>query len=466
MSSAVSETERKPDPSRSLLQPFKPRVSLAGKITAILLIALTAGAGAAACLELLPLELPLWFEFLTALLVGLPLGAWLLSRALRPIDVAIEALANGIRSFRDRDFSMRIASHRNDELGQLARLYNMVGETLQSERAAVRERELLLQTALNRSPAAVILINQLDRVIYSNLEARRLMTGGQKLEGHRFGDLRQGCPPAMREVLSSETDGIFTVQNDEQPETYHLSQRHFQLNRKRHTLIVLRRMTGELGRQEAEIWKKVIRVISHELNNSLAPISSLIHSAKVIAETPEHSDRAEEVFTTIQERIDHLKGFLAGYARFARLPAPRREQVDWSDFLASLGEYPDLEVVGTLPERQAWFDPAQMRHVFTNLLKNAEEASDSRSETSLRVTADGDGTYFQVFDRGRGMDEETMKKALLPFYSTKRTGTGLGLPLCREILEAHGGKLSLQQREGGGIVVTCWLPDGDGGHNT
>jgi nitrogen fixation/metabolism regulation signal transduction histidine kinase len=448
------------------VQPFKPRVSLAGKMTMILLVALVAGAGAGVGIQLLPIELPPWFAILTALLVGLPLGAGLLSRTLRPIDVALEGLADGIRSFRDRDFSMRIASQRNDELGELARLYNMVGETLQSERAAVRERELLLQTALNRSPAAVILINQLDRVIYSNLEARRLMTGGQKLEGNRFGELRAGCPPAMREVLSSETDGIFTVHSDDQPETYHLSQRHFQLNRKRHTLIVLRRMTGELGRQEAEIWKKVIRVISHELNNSLAPISSLIHSAKVIVESPEHADRAEEVFSTIQERIDHLKGFLAGYARFARLPAPRKETVDWAEFLASLGEYPDLEVVGRLPEQQGWFDPGQMRHVFTNLLKNAEEASESRSETSLRIKADGDGTYFQVLDRGRGMDEDTMKKALLPFYSTKRTGTGLGLPLCREIVEAHGGKLSLQQREGGGIVVTCWLPDGEGGHNT
>jgi len=73
-------------------------------------------------------------------------------------------------------------------------------------------------------------------------------------------------------------------------------------------------------------------------------------------------------------------------------------------------------------------------------------------------SARGGGTFIQVLDRGRGMDEETLSKSILPFYSTKQTGSGLGLPLCREILEAHGGKLSLQLRPQGGIVVTCWLP--------
>jgi signal transduction histidine kinase len=218
-------------------------------------------------------------------------------------------------------------------------------------------------------------------------------------------------------------------------------------------------MTGELGRQEAEIWKKVIRVISHELNNSLAPISSLVHSAQVIAAEPQHADRADEVFGIIEERIDHLKTFLGGYARFARLPAPRKEPVDWSEFLHSLGEYPELEVSGRLPKGKGWFDPAQMRHVLTNLLKNAEEASDGPFEATLRVdVADDGGTYLQVLDRGRGMDDDVIKKALLPFYSTKRTGSGLGLPLCREIVEAHGGKISLERRDGGGTIVTCWLP--------
>jgi nitrogen fixation/metabolism regulation signal transduction histidine kinase len=323
----------------------------------------------------------------------------------------------------------------------------------------MRERELLLQAALNQSPVAILLINQLDRIIYSNQEARRLLLGGAKLEGKSFSELRDGLPEEMRRILSGETDGLFSVQTEEIVETYHLSQRVFQLNRRSHRLVLLRRMTGDLGRQEAAIWKRVIRVISHELNNSLAPISSLLHSARIVAREPRHADRADEIYSTMEERLDHLGRFIEGYARFARLPAPQYEEVDWHEFLGRFSDFPQMAITGSLPARPGYFDPAQIQQVLVNLFKNAAEASDDLQEITLRVDSTrGGGTFIQVLDRGRGMDEETLSKSILPFYSTKQTGSGLGLPLCREILEAHGGKLSLQLRPQGGIVVTCWLP--------
>ena len=263
----------------------------------------------------------------------------------------------------------------------------------------------------------------------------------------------------LREILESEHDGLFSVPQDERSETYHLSQRAFTINRRHYLLVVLRRMTGELGRQEAEVWKKVIRVISHELNNSLAPISSLVHSARVIAEDPRHAERSAEVFSTLRERLDDLKGFIDGYARFARLPGPRKEAVEWDEFLKGFGEYDMVSYPEKLPARPGWFDASQVRLVLINLFKNSVEASDAEPAITLRVdTTPERETYIQVADRGRGMDEETLRKALLPFYSTKKSGSGLGLPLCREIVEGHGGKLTLQSREGGGTIVTCWLP--------
>lgn len=436
--------------------PKEPRFSLAGKITAGLFVLLILMAAIAAAATRLPELSPLAI-FLVILLVGLPLGAWFVGRLLRPLDRVVQGVSDGIRSFRDRDFSVRLAYRRTDELGDLVRHYNEVGQILQQERQAVRQRELLLQSALDRSPAAILLMNQIDRIIYSNREARRLLTGGVKLEGRNFAEIQAGCPREMREILTSETDGIFTVPGKAQSETYHLSQRHFQLNRRQHRLLLLRRLTHELGRQEAETWKKVIRVISHELNNSLAPISSLVHSAQRINREPEHADRMEQVFESIRERLQHLRHFIESYARFARLPAPRPDTVDWQDFLSGFSEYPTLRIDEALPVRGV-FDPSQMRQVIQNLVKNAVEAGEPGSPVDLRVRDTLDGTYLQVVDRGRGMDSETMEKALLPFYSTKQTGTGLGLPLCREILEAHGGKISLQAHEEGGTIVTCWLP--------
>lgn len=447
-----------PDAPARLRPPRHRRLSLAGRITAGFFLVLVLMAALAAGATRLP-ELSPWAVFLAVLLVGLPLGAWMIGRLLAPLDRVVRGVADGIRSFRDGDFSTRLAYRRDDELGELVELFNQVGQTLSDERQAVRQRELLLQTALDRSPAAILLAGQSGRIVYSNLEARRLLLAGGKLEGLSLAEIRAGCPPEMQEILDAGTDGLFTVTREEENETYHLAQRTFQLNRRRHTLLLLRRLTGELGRQEAEIWKKVIRVISHELNNSLAPVSSLVYSAHKIAREPRHAGRADQVFTSIRERLDHLRQFIEGYARFARLPRPRKQKVDWAELVAGLDDYP-FELVGNLPTSPGLFDPAQLRQVVVNLLKNAVEASDGEPRVTLRIKSAGDGTFLQVADRGRGMDEETMEKALLPFYSTKKTGTGLGLPLCREILEAHGGKLSLQAGEGGGTVVTCWLPEG------
>ncbi len=450
----MSEPEHRGESTEA---PLRRRFSLAGRITAGLFVLLTLLAALAAWGSSFDIVSPLAL-FLGILLVGLPLAAWFVGRVLEPLDRVVRGVSDGIRSFRDRDFSMSLAYRRDDELGDLVRYYNEVRTVLHDERHGVRQRELLLQSALDSSPAAILLINPLDRILYSNREARRLLTGGDKLEGRSFTELRAGCPPEMQEVLASRTDGIFTVPGDLQSETYHLSQRSFQLNRRPHTLVLLRRLTGELGRQEAETWKRVIRVISHELNNSLAPVSSLVHSAQKISRAPEHADRMTEVFQSIEERLRHLRRFIEGYARFARLPAPRREEVEWADFLGEFEDPPRVVLVGDVPREPGYFDPSQMRQAIQNLVKNAIEAGLGAAPVELRVEATPEGTYLQVLDRGLGMDEETIQKALLPFYSTKKTGTGLGLPLCREILEAHGGKISLQANGELGTVVTCWLP--------
>ncbi len=340
---------------------------------------------------------------------------------------------------------------------------------LRDERSAIRQRELLLETALYRSPVALVLTNQIQRVVYANPEARRLFMGGEKIEGRRFEDILAGCPGALRDTLSRGGDGLFTVDDDREPETFHLSRRRFQLNRQSHTLYLVRRLTHEFSREEARIWKRVIRIISHELNNSLAPISSLVHSAGILAERPAERERLPRIFAAIEDRVSHLTNFLGGYARFARLPKPKKEEVAWQDLLDSVRRLYPFEIFhlhasgatrnGATPTTAGVFDRAQIEQVLINLLKNAHEASPGKAEVTVRLgEAPSGGTRIEVLDRGTGMDEEVMRQALLPFFSTKKDGVGVGLPLCREILSEHGGKLSLHNRQGGGLAATCWLP--------
>ena len=268
------------------------------------------------------------------------------------------------------------------------------------------------------------------------------------------------APEALRRAVLSDGDELFTVDGPAGRETFHLSRRNLADHQ---TLIAVRSVTQEINRHEVVSLKTVIRIISHEINNSLGPISSLIGSAKMIVEKPEHLPRLATVFDTIQERALHLQSFLDGYATLAKIPEPQPVSVAWGPFLEGLSEFwPGLEI-GDAPARPGFFDRAQIQQVLINLVKNAHEVGGPESEVKVTIeTADG-GYRISVLDRGPGISDEVMQNVFLPFFTTKPTGTGLGLALSREIVELHQGRLGLARREGGGMAVSVWLPDRESG---
>src|SRR5690606_33211268 len=141
------------------------------------------------------------------------------------------------------------------------------------------------------------------------------------LEGRAFDEVLAAADTAVQDAFARGGDGMFTVGDEEDEDIYHLSRRSFRLNGRIHELVLLRQLTAELRRQEVQTWKKVIRVISHELNNSLAPIASLAHSGAELLRRGQH-ERLPAALATIEERARHLEGFIRDYARFAKLPAP------------------------------------------------------------------------------------------------------------------------------------------------
>jgi len=389
---------------------------------------------------------------------AVPLAIWSARRWAGPVGRLLQALNDGFTSLRDGDFSISLATGRRDELGALVGNYNAVGDVLRRERQDLFQRELLLDTVIQSTPLALVLTNAAGHVIYSNTVARQMFGQGAKLEGLVFDTLVEETPASLQEAVRGGQDTLFSLEGaDGEQEVLHLSQRRFVLNGRDHRLYLFKRLTRELTRQEVATWKKVIRVISHELNNSLAPISSLAHSGRRIAQDPDPA-RLDSIFATIEERAAHLKAFLEGYAQFAKLPAPRLQGVPWEPFIASLRQTVAFSGPASVPEHNGWFDPAQVQQVLINLLKNAHESGSAPADVELAVADDGRMIRLQVLDRGGGMSETVLNNALLPFYSTKRSGTGLGLSLCREIAEAHGGRISLANRPEGGLAVSVWLP--------
>jgi two-component system, NtrC family, nitrogen regulation sensor histidine kinase NtrY len=387
----------------------------------------------------------------------LPLAAWLAHQGMQPLRRLLRALESAVASYRDGDFSISIASDRRDELGDLVRMHNELGQTLREQRQHLAQRELLLDTVVQNSPAALVLSDANGRVSYANISARHLFNEGRSLHGLDFTELLKSMPESLRKAAHSGEDALFSVEMDGSEETFHLSQRNFRLQGRPHRLQLYRRMTRELSRQEVSTWKRVIRVISHELNNSLAPISSLAHSGAELARRGD-VERLPGVFATIGERARHLHGFIAGYASFAKLPTPRSARIAWQPFLDGLALHCEFRLVGALPDQPGNFDLAQVEQVLINLIKNAHESGGPDDEVTLSITAPGHEARIEVADRGPGMSEVVLAQALLPFYSTKRSGTGLGLALAREIAEAHGGRIALANREGGGLRVTLMLP--------
>ena len=433
-------------------------VSLEGKLTAALAVMLVAATSLAAAATYW-LKSP-WFGAMAAVLV-LAIPALFFARALaRPVAALIRALSGSVVAFRDGDFSFSIGSDRGDEVGDLVAAHNELGRVLREERQHLFQRELLLDTVVQNTPTALALVEEGGHVVYANIAARQLLHGGRPLNGERFADIIAAAPEPLARAIASGGDGLFSVQVDQDEETFHLSQRAFKLQGKPHRLYQLKRLTRELARQEVATWKKVIRVISHELNNSLGPIRSLSHSGREFARKGDMT-RLATVFATIEERTHHLESFTQGYARFAKLPQPRPEKVAWQPLLGALGQHYAFRLVGNAPDVEGWFDRAQIEQVLINLLKNAHESGGAPDNVELSAVRRGRDLRLEVRDRGGGMSDIVLASALLPFYSTKRSGSGLGLALAREIAEAHGGRVQLANREGGGLAVAIVLPQPD-----
>ena len=435
------------------------RFTIAARLSVLALAAVCATVGlTVVLLSILPGQA--FAAGLIAVAIMAPIAVIAARAQMKPLLAMLRALGGTVISYRDGDYSFGLHWDRDDEMGDLVEAHNALGTVLREQRLDLVQRELLLDTMVQHTPVAMLLVDAGGKIVFANVSARRLLNDGRRLEGMGLDELLARAFDSMREAIERGGDGLFTVRGMEEnaeEEIYHLSRREFTLNARRHELFLLRHLTSELRRQEVQTWKKVIRVISHELNNSLAPIASLAKSGGELLRRG-NAQRLPEILGTMEERARHLERFIDGYARFAKLPTPEKHPIEWSAFIEALQLQVPFRVAGTLPAEPASFDASQMQQALLNLLKNAYESGSPPEEVSLSIRRAGDMHAIEVADRGSGMTEAVMANALVPFYSTKRTGTGLGLALAREIVEAHGGRIALANREGGGLSVVLFLP--------
>ena len=407
--------------------------------------------------------IPLWFflddhsGFIVIVLGSVSVALVLHRLLMRENKAGWEALEVGLMNFKDGEFSTSITYNANNELGRLCQLFNETAKQLRDEKQWIYQRELMLDKVLESSPQVLVLVDSQDVVVFANNSAKTFFNCEHRLEGERFSKLLSEVPDELQQAASNQLDGLFSIQSSiGESQMWHLANGELLLNNHFHKLYIFKQFTRELSRQEVQVWKKVIRIISHELNNSLGPISSMLHSGQILAERVDEP-RLSRVFATIEERIVHLSEFVQGYGKFAKLPLPNIEPVNLQVLCARLQSHWSFQY--QLNQMQLQADTTQLEQLLINLIKNATESGSKIEEIRVQSEQRNDEVYIWVLDRGEGMSDTVMANALIPFYSTKASGTGLGLALCREIVEAHNGKISLYNREDKGLCVEIRLPN-------
>ena len=413
-------------------------------------------------------QLPIMYAYVAFVSLAITLALFLGYRRRSPYRAQLMALKGLVTSWREGDFSTSIALPDEPALADLTTTLNALGDALRSERGALVQRELLLDTMIQNSPTALILFDQSHIVTYANVAARALCVNTPRLEGLRLSELQTLLPDGLLHADLSPGEALVSAIGLQQAldhpeqivERYQRSCRHFKLQGNLHVLLMLRSVTQALVRSEVSAWKQVFRLMSHELNNSLAPIASLSRSAQTLIDRSD-TVKARQVLDTVNERSQHLSQFLDRYARFARLPAPELKATAWEPLLRSVitvagaGKLAECAVQGFA---YANLDAVQIEQALLNLIKNALEAGSPANDIRLSLKRIGDRFCLRIADTGQGMSETVMQQALLPFFSTKREGSGIGLALVREIVEAHGGSIQLASHSPHGLDVTMWFP--------
>ena len=343
-------------------------------------------------------------------------------------------------------------------VGAVGGLAALAGVHFGRQRAGQAVPLIPVEFVAARVPVAILLFADDGLIRYANPSAIELLFAGVDPVGRNFLRLLDTAPAEVCRALTGATDALFSLDEEGVQQTFQLLRRETSFHGEKHTLLMLNPLTREVARHEAEILKKVIRVINHELNNSLASMSSLVSSGRFIIEHPEKLPHLARVLNGIDERTGHLQRFLNEYAQLSRLPGPRPAKVDWEGLLRRLqGMFPDAQI-GEPSANAGELDETLIEQAIINLLKNANEAGGPKRQVRLVFRAAEDALEIGVLDRGSGFSHEALKQGLLPFYSTKEGGSGVGLALCREVAEGHGGSLRIKNREGGGSAVYMVLP--------
>jgi PAS domain S-box-containing protein len=390
-------------------------------------------------------------------------GAWLLA-ASASHQLAVRSLnlvANLLGALREGDYSIRgLSAKSGSSMAMVMREVNDLGSTLQRQRTEAVESTALLTHVMEEILVAVFAFDPDSKVLLVN-------KAGEALLGRASKDL-VGEPASslgFDEYLSGEPRQLVDLTLGGRRGRYEVRRTIFYREGRPHQLLVLADLSQVLREQEKAAWQRIVRVLSHEINNSLTPIKSIAHSLRRIIDRSAGFDRQDEVqqgLSLIEERSGGLGRFLRAYAQLARLPKPRPRSFDVAELVHRVVELEERLTVEVRPSKGMSLvaDSDQVEQLVINVIRNAVDAA-LETDGGVVVSWRSVGRWFELVieDDGKGLPDTT--NLFVPFFTTKPQGSGIGLALSRQIAEAHGGTVTLENRtDGTGCRATLRLPPG------
>lgn len=386
---------------------------------------------------------------LSVFMVSSWLGFALVLRAqvVRPL----QTISNMLGALQEGDYSIRARQYRDDDALGLAMLeVNTLGETLHRQRLDALEATALLSKVMEEIDVAAFTFD-------GSATLRLVNRGGERLLGRRSADLigKTAQELDLAQCLEGETPRLMDHAFTGRGGRWELRRSVFRESGLPHQLVVLSDLTRALRHEERQAWQRLVQVLRHEINNSLAPIQSLAGTMRrILTRKPRPPDWEKDLgqgLSIITERSGALSRFMASYAKLTHLPKPRLGQLDvatWVNRVARLETRIPVAVLNG-PELTIAADGDQLDQLLINLVRNAADAA-LETGGGVRVGwAAGRGAdgYVEIWVQDDGPGLSNTDNLFVPFFTTKPQGSGIGLVLSRQIAEAHGGNLMLVNRE-------------------
>jgi len=360
-------------------------------------------------------------------------------RLVRALFKPLDLIRTGAELIAERDFRSRFVPLGQPEMDHLIAIYNEMIDRLREERLAAEEQQHLLQRIVMASPTGIVICDVDGRIQQTNPAAERLL-----LDRNVAAELGEISPDQSRLVPLMAARRL------------RISRTEFRDRGFAKSFYLLEELTEELRLAEKAAYEKLIQMMSHEVNNSVGAVRSLIESLLRYAEQigPDDRDDFVNASTVASARIDNLNRFMSGFADVVRIPSPRFADTDLSAVVTEIASVLRAELAHRNIELRlhldknstVYVDRHQFEQVILNILRNAIESigNDGAIEVIQR-----DRT-LSVLDSGPGIDESRRDGLFTPFFTTKRDGRGLGLTIVQEILKNHGAEFQLRNRQTGG----------------